>query len=343
MGHMCGIFDPKISRGSLRMAGAGKVVCVTGASGFIASWLVNLLLRRGYTVKATLRDPADPRRTGHLRSLEGATERLHLFRANLVEEGSFDAAIDGCDCVFHTASPVLLGEVNDPQAELLDPAVKGTLNVLNSSSKTSTVKRVIVTSSIAAVLCNAKPLSSDVIVDETWFSDTNFYEQSKAWYPLSKTLAEEAAWKFAKEHSLDLITINPCFVIGPLLQPTLNAGNEAILKLINGSSTFPNLSFGWVDVKDVCEAHILAYENPSASGRYCLAERVLHYSDVVKLIKEIYPSIQVPHKTADDNPFPPNIKISQEKAKGLGINFTPFEESLKETIESLKEKGFVSL
>ncbi|KAK8960775.1 Cinnamoyl-CoA reductase 1 [Platanthera guangdongensis] len=325
------------------MAGAGKVVCVTGASGFIASWLVNLLLRRGYTVKATLRDPADPRRTGHLRSLEGATERLHLFRANLVEEGSFDAAIDGCDCVFHTASPVLLGEVNDPQAELLDPAVKGTLNVLNSCSKTSTVKRVIVTSSTAAVLFNEKPLSSDVMVDETWFSDSDFCEQNKAWYMVSKTLAEEAAWKFAKDHSLDLVTINPALVIGPLLQPTLNESNAMILKLINGSSTFPNLVFGWVGVKDVCEAHILAYENPSASGRYILSERVMHFSDIVKLIKEIYPSIQVPHKPADKNPFPPIFQISQEKAKGLGINFAPVEEALKETIESLKEKGFVSL
>lgn len=325
------------------MAGEGKVVCVTGATGFIASWLVKLLLRRGYTVKATVRDPADLRKTEHLLSLEGAIERLHLFRANLLEEGSFDAAIDGCDGVFHIASPVLLGEVNDPQAELLDPAVKGTLNVLNSSSKTSTVKRVIVTSSIVAVLFNGKPLSYDVMADETWFSDPDFCVQIKAWYMLSKTLAEEAAWKFAKEHSLDLVTINPGLVIGPLLQPTLDVGNEAILKLINGSSTYPNLAFGWVGIKNVCEAHILAYENPSASGRYCLVERVIPYSEIIKLIKEIYPSIQVPHKPADDDPFPPIAQISQEKAKRLGINFTPFEENVKETLESLKEKGFVSL
>ncbi|XP_020592272.1 cinnamoyl-CoA reductase 1-like [Phalaenopsis equestris] len=325
------------------MSGAGKLVCVTGASGFIASWLVKLLLQRGYTVKASVRDPADPRKTEHLRALEGANERLHLFKANLLEEGSFDAEISGCDGVFHTASP-FYHSVTDPQAELIDPAVKGTLNVLNSCSKSSsTVKRVVVTSSMAAVSYNERPRNPDVTVDETWFSNPDLCKEKKVWYVLSKTLAEEAAWKFAKDHDIDLVTINPAMVIGPLLQPTLNTSNEAVLKLIDGSSSFPNVTFGWVDVKDVAEAHILAFENPSASGRYCLVERVLHFSQLAKLIKELYPSIQVPEKAAGDEPFIPTYHVSKEKVKGLGISYRPFEESLKETIESLKEKGFAKL
>ncbi|KAK8960776.1 Cinnamoyl-CoA reductase 1 [Platanthera guangdongensis] len=285
---------------------------------------------------------SDPKKTEHLRSLEGASERLHLVKANLLEDGSFDSAIDGCVGVFHTASP-FYHDITDPQAELLDPAVKGTLNVLNSCSKTSTVKRVIVTSSVAAVAYNERPRGSDVIVDETWFSNADFCEQNKAWYVLSKTLAEEAAWKFAKDHDIDLVTINPAMVIGPLLQPTLNTSNEAILNLINGSSTFPNITFGWVDVRDVCEAHILAYEVPSATGRYCLVERVLHYSNLAKIIKELYPSIQVADKPADDKPLAPDFQVSKEKVKGLGLTYTPLEESIKATIESLKEKGFVNL
>lgn len=87
--------------------GEGKVVCVTGGSGYIASWLVKFLLNRGYVVKATVRDPDDLKKTEHLPALAGAKERLHLFKANLVEEGSFDPVIDGCDGVFHMASPVL--------------------------------------------------------------------------------------------------------------------------------------------------------------------------------------------------------------------------------------------
>nr|APG32497.1 putative cinnamoyl-CoA reductase 2 [Freesia hybrid cultivar] len=323
------------------MSGTGKVVCVTGASGYIASWLVKLLLARGYTVKATVRDPADPKKTEHLRALDGANERLHLFKANLLEEGSFEAVVDGCDGIFHTASP-FYHAVTDPQTELIDPAVKGTLNVLGSCVKNPSIKRVVVTSSIAAVAYNERPRTPDVIVDETWFSSPELLKQIKNWYALSKTLAEEAAWKFSKDNGIDMVTINPAMVIGPLLQPTMNTSSAAVLNFINGASTFPNLSFGWVNVQDVANAHILAYEVPAASGRYCLVERVVHHADFVKIIHEIYPSLQLPQKCADDKPFVPTYQVSKEKTKGLGVDYIPLETSIKETIESLKEKGFVS-
>ncbi|KAJ4978119.1 hypothetical protein NE237_008899 [Protea cynaroides] len=321
------------------MSGAGKIVCVTGASGYIASWLVKLLLAKGYTVKASVRDPNDPKKIDHLLALDGAKERLQLFKANLLEEGSFDSIIDGCEGVFHTASPFYLA-VNDPQAELIDPALKGTLNVLGSCSKFPSVKRVVVTSSIAAVAFNGKPRTPDVVVDETWFSDPEFCKESKLWYVLSKTLAEEAAWKFAKEKGMNIVTINPAMVIGPLLQPTLNTSAEAILKLVNGAETFPNATFGWVNVKDVANAHILAFEKPSADGRYVLVGKVAHASEVVKILRELFPTLHLPEKCADDKPYMPTYQVSQERTKGLGINFIPLEVSLKETVESLKEKGF---
>ncbi|GMN26268.1 hypothetical protein TIFTF001_001233 [Ficus carica] len=320
---------------------AGKVVCVTGASGYIASWLVKFLLQRGYTVRASVRDPNDEKKTAHLTSLDGAKERLQLFKANLLEEGSFDSAIEGSEGVFHTASP-FYHDVQDPEAELLEPAIKGTLNVLNSCSKSPSVKRVVLTSSMAAVLNNGKPRTPDVVVDETWFSDPTICKESKLWYMLSKTLAEEAAWKFVKEKGIDMVTINPSMVIGPLLQPTLNTSAAAILNLINGAETFPNFSFGWVNVKDVANAHVLAYEVPSASGRYCLVERVCHYSEVVRILRVLYPALRLPEKCADDKPFTPTYQVSKEKAKSLGIDYIPIEVSLKETVESLKEKQFAN-
>ncbi|KAG6537123.1 hypothetical protein ZIOFF_002205 [Zingiber officinale] len=334
---------PFVRRSTAKAIGGmsnGKIVCVTGGSGYIASWLVKLLLQRGYTVRASVRDPDDPKKTEHLRALDGAAERLHLFKANLLEENSFDAGIEGCDGVFHTASP-FYHAVTDPQAELLDPAVKGTLNVLASCKKGS-IKRVVVTSSMAAVAYNGRPRTPDVVVDDTWFSSPEVCEQDKQWYVLSKTLAEDAAWKFAKENAIDIVTINPAMVIGPLLQPTLNTSAAAILNLINGSTTYPNLSFGWVNVKDVAMAHILAFEVPSASGRYCLVERVAHYSELVRIIRKLYPSLPVPEKCADDKPFVPIYQVSKEKYKSLGLDYTPIETSIKETIESLKEKNFVN-
>ncbi|CAN1263925.1 Phenylacetaldehyde reductase [Linum perenne] len=317
-------------------SGEGKTVCVTGASGYIASWIVKLLLSSGYTVKASVRDPNDPKKTEHLRSLEGASDRLVLFKANLLEEGSFDSGVEGCVAVFHTASPFY------HDLELIDPAVKGTLNVLSSCAKTPSIKRVVLTSSIAAVAYNGKPRTPEVVLDETWFSNPDFCRESKLWYVVSKTLAEEAAWKFAKEKGMDLVSINPAMVIGPLLQPTLNTSAAAVLSIMKGAQTFPNTTFGWVHVKDVAEAHIKAFEIPSANGRYCMVETVAHYSEVVNTLKGLYPDVQLPEKCADDKPYVPTYQVSKEKAKTLGIEFIPLEVSLKETVDSLKEKGFVA-
>ncbi|XVF42891.1 hypothetical protein PTKIN_Ptkin01aG0402200 [Pterospermum kingtungense] len=318
-----------------------KVICVTGASGFIASWLVKLLLQHGYTVNATVRDPNDPKKTEHLLALDGANERLHLFKAELLEEGSFDSVVEGCIGVFHTASPCYL-HVKDPQAEMIDPAVKGTLNVLRSCSKVPSIKRVILTSSLATVLFTRKPLVDDVVVDETWFSDPVICEESKQWYMLSKTLAEKAAWKFAEENGIDMVTIQPGVVCGPLLQPTLNTSVETILNLI-GAENFPNNTLSWVDVRDVSNAHLLAFENPSACGRYCLAEKTAHSSEIVHILRELYPALNLPEKCADEKPYKLSFQVSQERAKSLGVNFTPLEESLRDTVESLKENNFLSV
>jgi nucleoside-diphosphate-sugar epimerase len=225
---------------------------------------------------------------------------------------------------------------------MLDPAVKGTINVLNACAKSSSVKRVVVTSSLASVIFNSRPQSPGVI-DETWFSDAEYCKQNKAWYQLSKTLAEETAWKFAKEKGIDIVTINPAVVIGTLLQPTLNASCDKILQLMNGSSTYPNMTLGWVSVKDVAEAHILAFEVPSANGRYILVENVAHYSEIVKILSKLYPGCALPTKCADDNPFAPTYTVSKERIEKLGLKYTPIEKALRDTVESLKEKKLLNL
>ncbi|KAK3423006.1 hypothetical protein EUGRSUZ_G03356 [Eucalyptus grandis] len=325
-----------------KMSGAGKVVGVTGGSGYIASWLVKHLLHRGYTVRATIRDPTDPKKTGHLLALEGTKERLHLFKAELLQEGCFDSVVDGCECVFHTASPCLPSAA-DPQAEIIDPALKGTLNVLRSCAKASSVKRVVVTSSTAAVAFSAKPLTSGIVIDETWYSDPEFCKKSKLWYMLSKTLAEKAAWEFAKENGIDLVTINPGYMIGPILQPSVNFSVEIILNLINGAQTFPNTCYRFVDVRDVAHAHILAFENHSAHGRYCLVAKTVHCHDVLQILRNLYPTLHLPKKCEDEKPFSLKNEISTKKAEALGVDFTPLEVSLRDTVECLKEKGFISV
>ncbi|XP_062115459.1 cinnamoyl-CoA reductase CAD2-like isoform X1 [Humulus lupulus] len=324
-----------------KMIGEGKVVCVTGASGYIASWLVKLLLQRGYTVKASIRDLSDGKKTEHLVSLDGAKERLQLFKANLLEEGSFDSVVDDCECVFHTASPVLL-TVKNPQEELIEPALNGTLNVLRSCAKVASLKRVVLTSSMAAVLLSGTPSTPDMIVDETCFSNPIYCKNLKLWYVLSKTLAEEAAWKFAKENGIDLISLNPGCVIGPLLQPiTLNLIVEMILNLTK-EATFPNMIPYWVDVRDTAMAHIHAFEMASASGRYCLVGYNIHMSETANILRQLYPTLTISNE-CEAYPLVEGAQVSKVKALTLGVKFTPLEVTLRDTIESLKEKGFLKI
>nr|XP_017230436.1 PREDICTED: cinnamoyl-CoA reductase 1-like [Daucus carota subsp. sativus] len=327
------------------MSGRGKLACVTGASGYIAAWLVKMLLERHYTVNATVRSLKDPQKTEHLLALDGAKERLHLFEANLLEEGSFDPAVDGCDCVFHTASPVnLSSSIPQFQAELVEPAVKGTLNVLQSCTKFPSIKRVVITSSTASIMITGKPLKPDTVMDETWFSSPVLCEERKASVQPFKTLAEQAALKFAEEHGIDLVTLHPGFVLGPLLQPVLNATSEGMLNLIKtGKEMSIDGIYRFVDVRDVAYAHIQAFEIPSACGRYCLVGSVAYSSEALKIIHKLYPAISLPDTCKKEKPAGPPFHVSKERAKSLGIDFLPLEVSLKDMVESLMEKNFLIL
>ncbi|GKV13824.1 hypothetical protein SLEP1_g24797 [Rubroshorea leprosula] len=159
------------------------------------------------------------------------------------------------------------------------------------------------------------------------------------WYMLSKTLAEDAAWKFAKDNGIDLVTINPGVVIGPILQPTLNFTVELILNIVTGRELPPLNRF--VDVRDVAYAHIQAFEIPSAAGRYCIVESTIDVSKLWKILHQLFPEFHLDEKF-EDKPIKKLYQVSKEKIKSLGVNFIPLEVSLKDTVESLKEKGFIS-
>ncbi|KAJ4915022.1 NAD(P)-binding Rossmann-fold superfamily protein [Raphanus sativus] len=319
------------------MNGGEKVVCVTGASGYVASWIVKLLLLRGYTVRATVLNPTDPAETEHLLALEGSEERLKLFKADLLDDCSFEQAIEGCDAVFHTASPVQF-IVTDPQTELIVPAVKGTTNVLNTCKKTSSVKRVIVTSSTAAVLVRQPPLEPNDVVDETFFSDPSVCMERKLWYPLSKTLAENVAWQFAKENGMDMVVVNPEFIIGPLLQPTLNFSVEIIVDMVKGKNPFNCRYYRFVDVRDVALAHVKALETPSANGRYIISGPSVTISHIKETMRELFPDLCIDDTNGEGLMDGINCTICVDKVKNLGVEFTPLRSSLRDTIISLKEK-----
>ncbi|CAK9186826.1 unnamed protein product [Ilex paraguariensis] len=317
---------------------SGRVVCVTGAGGFIASWMVKLLLEKGYTVRGTVRNPADDQKNFHLRELEGAKERLTLCKADLLDYGSLREAINGCDGVFHTASPV----TDDPE-QMVEPAVIGTRNVIIAASEAK-VRRVVFTSSIGAVYMDPHR-HPDQVVDETCWSDLDFCQNTKNWYCYGKAVAEKAAWEVAKEKEVDLVVVNPVLVLGPLLQPTVNASIVHILKYLTGVvKTYANSVQAYVHVRDVALAHILVYETPAASGRYLCAESVLHRGEVVEILSKFFPEYPIPTKCSDETkPRAKAYKFSNLKLKDLGLEFTSVKQCLYDTVRSLQEKGHLPL
>ncbi|OEL17130.1 Cinnamoyl-CoA reductase 1 [Dichanthelium oligosanthes] len=319
------------------LSGHGRTVCVTGAGGFIASWLVKRLLEKGYTVRGTVRNPVDPK-NGHLMALEGATDRLILLRADLLDPGSLLSAFSGCEGVFHAASPV----TDDPE-KMIEPAIRGTRYVITAAADTG-VKRVVFTSSIGTVYMNPyrdpnKP------VDDTCWSDLEYCKKTKNWYCYAKTVAEQGAWEVARKRGLNLIVVNPVLVLGPLLQPTVNASTDHVMKYLTGSAkTYINAAQAYVHVKDVAQAHVLVYEAPEAHGRYICAESTLHRGELCRILAKLFPEYPIPTKCKDEvNPPVIGYKFTNQRLKDLGMEFVPVLQCLYETVKSLQEKGVLPM
>lgn len=259
-----------------------RPVCVTGASGFVGSQITRLLLERGYRVRGTVRTPDNRDKYDFLLSLPGADERFELVGGELLTEGSYDDSVAGCEYVIHTASPYVI-DVDDPQKDLVDPAVEGTRNVLKSCSKSDATEEVVLTSSMAAV--TDEPESDRTLTEQDW-NEKSSLDRNPYYY--SKTMAEKAAWSYVDEDDpgLDLVVINPFMIVGPSLAPSLNTSNEIFVDLLNGE--YPGIiriTWGFVDVRDVADAHLLAVENPDAEGRYICANRNASMKEIVELLK----------------------------------------------------------
>lgn len=324
---------------SRQMKETNKTVCVTGAGGFIASWLVKMLLNRGYTVRGAVRtNPNDDgRKYEHLRALEGANGRLELLKADILDYQSLVTVIQGCHGVFHVATAMS----HNPE-EVIEPAVKGTKNVMEACAEMG-VKRVVFTSSIGAVYLDPQR-NPFAIVDEDCWSNLDYCIQTSNWYCYAKTLAEKSAWELAKKLNLQLVVVNPGVVLGPKLQSTMDAGTAHIMKYFTGSAkTYANLTQVYVDVRDVAEAHILVYETPSASGhRYVCGECNIHRGDLVGMLAKLCPRSPLPTECSDQiNPRKQPYHFSNQKLKDLNLSFTPMIKTLGDTVESLHKNGLL--
>lgn len=241
-----------------------KKVLVTGITGYIGQHVAAELLRQKYEVVGTVRSLAKAENTkSALSSLSGASN-VKYVQADVLSDSGWAEAMSDCDFVIHLASPFLLAEPKDENV-MITPAVEGTKRVIKAAIKAG-IKRVVLTSSVVS-MTSGRP--SGTYGPDSW-SDVN---QNIGAYAKSKTLAERAAWETVKGSSMELVAINPGFVLGPSLGTAGDGTSEAMIaNLIGGKMpAIPDIAMGMVDVRDIARLHVVALEAPKAAGKRFIA------------------------------------------------------------------------
>ena len=265
----------------------GKLVLVTGGTGFVGVHCILQLLQKNYRVKTTVRSLKRKNEVLEMLKVGGINsfDNLEFIEADLTKDNNWDKAVKDCDFVLHVASPIFL-KVPKDENEMIIPAVQGTLRVLKAA-RDAGVKRVVITSSFGAVGYSHQDAST-IITEKEW---TNPNDKHLSAYLKSKTLAEKAAWDFMEKEggSLELSVINPVGIFGPSLGADMSSGFELLKRILDGSmKAIPQITLGIVDVRDVADLHILAMLNPAAKGQrfLALAGGILSLPQIALLLKK---------------------------------------------------------
>lgn len=341
-------------------------ILVTGATGYIAGWIIKDLLAAGYTVHATVRSPEKQQSYQHLTKIaDGTTGTLKIFGADLLKQGSFDEAMQGCEIVIHTASPFVVTNFKDAYRDLVQPAVDGTTNVLNSANQVKTVKKVVLTSSIASTYGDAVEIEKNPkgFFDENDWNTTSSVDHQP--YPYSKVAAERQAWKMQSEQTRwQLVCINPALVMGPSLTPNSKSGSIEVLQQFGTGMTIlgaPPMWMAFVDVRDVAQAHIQAAFRPDARGRYIVSAATLSLMEIGNILKSHFgskypfPRLTVPkamvgvvgpilgytRQYIKMNMGYPIYFSNQRSINELGISYRNMSDSLSEHFQQMLDDGII--
>ncbi|KAK3429939.1 hypothetical protein EUGRSUZ_E01436 [Eucalyptus grandis] len=310
------------------MEGNRGTVCVTGGTGFIASWLIMRLLEHGYSVRTTVRpDPDGKRDTSFLKNLPGASERLQILTAELSDPESFSPAIKGCVGVFHVATPVDF-EDREPEPVVTKRSIDGALGILRACLNSKTVKRVVYTSSAAAIEYNN---SGAYILDEDSWSDVESIREMGRFgssYAISKTLTEKAVLEFGEQHGLEVVTVVPTFVHGPFICPKFAGSVRVSLALV---------------LDDLARAHIFLLEHPDTKGRYICTSATMTIEEMSEFLSERYPEFQIPSpESLKELKGPRFPRLSSRKLLDAGFEYKyRIEDMFDGAIQCCKEKGYL--
>ncbi len=243
---------------------AGSTILLTGITGFLAKHVMLALLDAGFNVRGTLRNMSKAPDVHSVAKAAGFdVSRVTFAIADLTFDAGWADAAKGCQGLIHTASPFVIDPTKDKMA-YVGPARDGTLRVLNAAYEAG-IARAVVTSSVAAIQDGHNDKNGRIFTEADW---TNTDSPEVAAYPVSKTLAERAAWAFAERHQgFELSTINPGFILGPLLDRDAGTSADIIKMLLDGKYPgVPDLLFSIVDARDVALAHVRALTFDQAKG-----------------------------------------------------------------------------
>jgi nucleoside-diphosphate-sugar epimerase len=332
-------------------------ILVTGATGFLAKHCIKLALERGYSVRGTVRR-ADAEAA--IRAAVGEPgARLEFVRADLLSDEGWNAAVRDCRFVLHTASPLPLRQPRNAD-DLIRPAREGTLRILNAAAAAG-VERTVVTSSTAAVISGRTVPPDHVFTEADWSDVTGRIGA----YPLSKTLAERAAWDYmaGDRSGMTMAVINPSAILGPALDADLSISTLAVSTFLRGRVPIvPPISLTIVDVRDVAEAHLRAMERQEAGGERIIATSApLWMKEIGEILRSHFPAYarRIPRREIPVGllqfvgrlvpPLRPHLRdlgvkrrTSNAKAQRLlGMQFRTPEESVVAMGESLIALGLV--
>lgn len=268
-----------------------QTVVVTGITGFLGSHITIQLLNQGYHVRGTLRSLSRSNAIERviMETVTDSQARLSFVECDLLSDVGWDHAMSGADYVIHSASP-FLAYLPKSEDEIVKPAVEGTLRVL-AAAHNHGIQRVVLTSSVAAVLYGDDTATQ---TEQSWSNPSN--KQVTPYYK-SKTLAEQTAWNFAKKTNIELSTILPGLILGPVLESDYGTSAEVIIKLMNRSlPAIPKIGFTVSDVRDVAQAHILAMTSDTAAGeRFLATGKFMWMSEIADTLRSHYPNHNIPH------------------------------------------------
>lgn len=337
------------------------LVLVTGANGFVGKWTVIELLRAGFDVRGTVRSEgrAEAVRAAAAGQLgDDVLPRLSFVRVDLMQDRGWPEAMQGVEAVAHVAAQILAEEPKDAQ-RVIGPALEGTERVLRHAIAAG-IKRIVMTSSIATVgYGHGHDRGSRTYTEEHF---TNLDAMRFSWaYCIGKTLAEQAAWAYARAEGLELTTIHPGAILGPALDGDASISLGMVTGLLDGTTpALPSNGFSIIDVRDVAAMHVAALQQPSSIGqRYLAASDYVPFPEVARILRETYPDRQITRKIVPDwiikllarfggptrqiiNDIGNEKHFSREKGEGLlGRPFVPGKDAILASADSVIRLGLL--